>query len=43
MLFTSIVNAAEKRDIAIIDIPNAFIQTRVEDKNDRVIIQIQGC
>jgi hypothetical protein len=42
VLLTSIVDAAEKRDVAIVDIPNAFIQTRVENKKDRVIIQIRG-
>jgi hypothetical protein len=42
VLITSIVDAAEKRDVAIIDIPNAFIQTRVANKKDRVIIRIRG-
>jgi hypothetical protein len=42
VLLTSIVDADEGRDIAIIDIPNAFIQTRVEEKKDRVIIRIRG-
>ena len=27
VLLTSIIDAAEKRDAAVIDIPNAFIQT----------------
>ncbi len=42
VLLTSIVDADEKQDVAIIDIPNAFIQMRVEDKKDRVIIRIRG-
>ncbi len=42
MLLTSIVDAAEKRDVAIIDIPNAFIQTGVENKKDQVINRIRG-
>jgi hypothetical protein len=42
VLLTSIVNADEKQDVAIVDIPNVFIQTRVEDKKDRVIIRICG-
>ncbi len=42
VLLTSIVDADEKQDVAIFDIPNAFIQTRVEDKKDWVIIQICG-
>jgi hypothetical protein len=31
VLLTSIVNAHEGRDVAVIGIPNAFIQTRVDD------------
>jgi hypothetical protein len=42
VLLTLIVDADEKRDVAIVDISNAFIQTRVEDKKDQVIIQIRG-
>ena len=40
VLLTSIVDALEGRDVAIIDIPNAFIQTRVHDAKDRVIVHI---
>ncbi len=42
VLLTSIVDADEKQDVTIIDIPNVFIQTLVEDKKDWVIIQIHG-
>lgn len=42
VLLTSIIDASEKRDVAIIDIPNAFIQTRVIDKKDRVILRMRG-
>jgi hypothetical protein len=42
VLLTSIVDADEKQDAAIVDTPNAFIQMRVEDKKDWVIIQIRG-
>ena len=41
-LLTLIVDALEEQDIAIINIPNAFIQTRVQDAKDRVIIRITG-
>ncbi len=41
-LLTFIVNARKGRDIAVVDIPNAFTQTRVDDAKDRVIIQITG-
>ncbi len=34
VLLMSVVNAMENRDVAIIDIPNAFIQTRGEQEND---------
>jgi hypothetical protein len=42
VLLTLIVDADEKQDVAIVDIPNAFIQMWVEDKKDWVIIQIRG-
>ena len=40
VLLTSIVDALEEQDIAISDIPNAFIQTQVQDAKDRIIIRI---
>jgi hypothetical protein len=42
VLLTSIVNASENRDVAIVDIPNAFIQTWVQKEKDRVILHISG-
>ena len=42
VLLTSIVDAEEGRETAIVNIPNAFIQTVVEDKEKRVIIRITG-
>jgi hypothetical protein len=42
VLLTSIVNAHEDRDVDVIDILNAFIQTRVNDAKDPVIICITG-
>jgi Reverse transcriptase (RNA-dependent DNA polymerase) len=42
VLLTCIVDAEEGRDVAVIDIPNAFIQTRVKNKKDRVIIRVRG-
>jgi hypothetical protein len=38
VLWTCIIDAEEGRDVAVIDIPNAFIQTRVEDKKDMAFI-----
>ncbi len=42
VLLTLIVDAHKGRDIAVVDIPNVFIQTRVDDAKDRVIIWITG-
>ena len=42
VLLTCIVDALEGRDVAVIDIPNAFIQTRIEDEKDMVHIRIRG-
>jgi hypothetical protein len=39
---TCVVNANENREVAIVDIPNAFVQTVVEDKKDRALIRIRG-
>jgi hypothetical protein len=32
VLLLCIINAKEERDVAVIDIPNTFIQTQVEDE-----------
>jgi hypothetical protein len=37
-----IIYAKEERDVAVINIPNAFIQKQVEDKEDMAIIKIHG-
>ena len=42
VILTSVVDANENRHTAVIDIPNAFIQTVVEDRKRRVIIRIRG-
>jgi hypothetical protein len=42
VLLTAIVDAKEERDVVVIDIPNACIQTCVEDEKDRVIIHMTG-
>ena len=40
-LMTSIVDAKKNREIAVINIPNAFIQTRVKEKKVTEIINIR--
>ena len=42
VLLTCIVDAEEGRDVAVVDIPNAFIQTRVQDEKDMAYIRIRG-
>ena len=42
VLLTSTIDAAEERDVSVINIPNAFIQTRIKDYKDKVVLRIQG-
>jgi hypothetical protein len=41
VLLTLIVDAHKGRDVAVIDIPNVFIQTQVDDAKDHVIFASQ--
>ncbi len=41
-MLTCIVDANKNRDVAIVDIPNSFIQSIVEDKKDKALICIRG-
>jgi hypothetical protein len=42
VLLSCIIDAEEHRDVAVVDIPNAFVQTRVENKKDMAFIKIRG-
>jgi hypothetical protein len=42
VLFLCIIDAEEHRDVAVVDISNAFVQTRVENDKDMAFIKIQG-
>ena len=42
IILISMIDAIEEREVAIMDIPNAFIQTEVTDKNKQVIVRICG-
>ena len=42
VLLSCIIDAEELRDVALIDIPNVFIQTGVEDEKYMAIIKIRG-
>jgi hypothetical protein len=42
VLLTAIIDAHEGCDVAVIDIPNAFFQTRLEDDADKAIMRLRG-
>jgi hypothetical protein len=42
VLLTAVIDAAEGRDVATIDIPNAFVQTRLENEEDKAIMRLRG-
>jgi hypothetical protein len=42
VLLSCIIDAEEERDVAVVDITNAFVQTRVENKKDMAFIKIRG-
>ena len=44
VMLTCVIDAQENRDVAVVDIPNAFIQTVVsdEDADHRVTVRIRG-
>jgi hypothetical protein len=37
-----IIDAEEEWEVAVVDIPNVFVQTRVENENDMAFIKIRG-
>ena len=42
VLLTTNIDAKEGRDVAIVDIPNAFIATRIDNEGDKVIMHLRG-
>ena len=42
VLLTSTIDAKEGRGVAIIDIPNAFVTTIIEDKKEIVTVCLRG-
>jgi hypothetical protein len=42
VMLMCVVDANENREVTIVDIPNAFVQTVVEDEKDRAFIRIHG-
>ena len=42
VLLTATIDAKEGRDVAIFNIPNAFVNTRIEKKDDITTIRLRG-
>ena len=42
VLLSCFIDVEEDRDVAVINIPNAFIQTQVEDEKEMMFIKIRG-
>jgi hypothetical protein len=42
VLLSCIIDAEEERDVSVVDIPNAFVQTRVDNEKDMAFIKIRG-
>ena len=40
VLLTAVIDVQEGQDIAICDVPNAFIQTRLEDDKDKSVMRL---
>ena len=41
VILTSTIDAAEERGVAVIDITNAFIQTRIKDDKDKFVLRLR--
>ena len=42
VLLKSTTDASEEMDVAVIDIPNAFIQNRIYNDEDKVVLRLRG-
>jgi hypothetical protein len=42
VLLSCIIDIEEHRDVVVVDIPNAFVQTSVENEKDMAFIKIRG-
>jgi hypothetical protein len=42
VMLACVINSIEGRDFAVVDVPNAFAQTRLEDEDDMAFIKILG-
>jgi hypothetical protein len=42
ILLTGVIDAKQKRDVMTLDIPNAFVQTKIPLNGDKIIMKIRG-
>jgi hypothetical protein len=42
ILITGVIDAKQKRDVMTLDIPNAFVQTKIPLDGDKIIMKIRG-
>jgi hypothetical protein len=42
VLLTSVIDAKERREVATMDIPNAFVQTNLKNEEDKAIMRLHG-
>jgi hypothetical protein len=42
IITTGVIDAKQKRDVMTLDIPNAFVQTSIPQKGDKIIMKIRG-
>ena len=42
LIMTCVIDAYEKRDVATLDIPGAFLQTRMPDGEEKVHVMLEG-
>jgi hypothetical protein len=42
ILLTGMIEAKENRDVMTADIPNAFVQTKIDQDEEKIIMKIRG-
>ena len=42
ILITGVLDAKQRRDVMTLDIPNAFVQTEIPERGDKIIMKIRG-
>ena len=42
LIMTSVIDAEERQDKVMLDITNAFVQTTIENRDEKIIMRISG-